>query len=125
MMLDNVLVESVGDQTFLWSEQLELWTRYEPQQITLATAVRAIAFHGLLQTALDFERYLAAVTATFVVHSRAPKSDGFSDANARIERVPEESVTGAKRHPCLCAPLACIVGATYRLPVLSSVFRCR
>ena len=80
MMLDDVLVESVGGQTFLWSEQLELWTRYEPQQITLATAMRAIALHGLLQTALDFERYLAAVTATFVVHSRAPKSDGFSDA---------------------------------------------
>jgi hypothetical protein len=75
-----VLDESVGGQTFLWSEHLELWTRYEPQQITLATAMRAIALHGLLQTALDFERYLAAVTATFVVHSRAPKSDGVSDA---------------------------------------------
>ena len=88
-MLDNVLVESVGDQTFLWSEQLELRALHEPQQITLATAMRAIALHGLLQPALDFERYLAAVTATFVVHSRAPKSDGFSDANARIERVPD------------------------------------
>jgi hypothetical protein len=39
--------------------------------------MRAIALHGLLQTALDFERYLAAVTATFVVHSRAPKAMGF------------------------------------------------
>lgn len=80
MMLDDVLVESVAGQTFLWSEQLELWAWHEPQQITLATAMRAIALHGLLQIALDFERYLAAVTTTLVVHLRAPKRDRFSDA---------------------------------------------
>jgi hypothetical protein len=38
--------------------------------------MRAIALHGLLQTALDFERYLPAVTATFVVHLRARPSAG-------------------------------------------------
>jgi hypothetical protein len=76
MMLDDVLVESVGDQIFLWSEQIELRTWHEPQQITLAAAMRAIALHGLLQTALDFEGHLAAVTATSVVHLRAPPGAG-------------------------------------------------
>lgn len=37
--------------------------------------MRAIALHGLLQTALDFEGYLPAMTATFVVHLFAPKCD--------------------------------------------------
>ena len=73
MMLDDVLVERVGGEAFLWSEQLELWSWHEPQQISLATAMRAIALHGLLQSALDFKGYLSAVTATFVVHLVAPK----------------------------------------------------
>jgi hypothetical protein len=38
--------------------------------------MRAIALHGLLQTALDFEGHLAAVTATSVVHLRAPPGAG-------------------------------------------------
>ena len=68
MMLDDVLVESVGHQAFLCREQRELWSWHEPKQITLATAMRAIALHGLFQGALDFEGNLPAMTATFVVH---------------------------------------------------------
>jgi hypothetical protein len=34
--------------------------------------MRAIALHGLFQSALDFEVNLPAMTATFVVHLLAP-----------------------------------------------------
>jgi len=47
--------------------------------------MRAIALHGLLQTALDFEGYLSAVTPTFVVHLSAPKSEYSQMTNARID----------------------------------------
>jgi hypothetical protein len=79
-MPDDVLIESVSHQAFLWSEQLELWPWHEPQQISFATAMRAIALHGFFQAALDFDGYLPAVTATFVVHLLAPKSGRYSAA---------------------------------------------
>ena len=87
--------------------------------------MRAIALHGLLQTALDFERYLAAVTATFVVHSRAPKSPGFLMLNARIERVPEPKVLREPNGTPVWAPLVhgrrhvSLAGLPLGLPVLA------
>jgi hypothetical protein len=64
----------------------------------MADAMRAIALHGLLQTALDFEGYLSAVKATFVVHLRAPKSDYFQMTNARIDWTPEPKALREPSH---------------------------
>lgn len=73
MMLDYVGVERVSRQIRLRVQKIELLSRHEPQQVSLATAMRTIAFNRLLQYTLNLEGYLPAVTATSVVHVRAPE----------------------------------------------------
>lgn len=47
--------------------------------------MRTIALHGLLQSALDLEGYLAAMTTAFVIHLLAPKVTAFQMPNVKVE----------------------------------------
>lgn len=55
VMLDGVSVKRVCAELFLRSEKPQLFPRHEPKQITLPTAMRAIAFYNLLGGTLDFK----------------------------------------------------------------------
>jgi len=68
MMLDGVLVEGVDRNRRLGRLQLELSARHEPEQITFAAAMGAVAFHRRIERAFDFEFDLAAVATTLVRH---------------------------------------------------------
>lgn len=68
MMLDHVFVEGVGGEIALGRLEFQLFLRREPQEIALAAAMRAVAFHQLLDLAFDFEGDLSAMTGAFVGH---------------------------------------------------------
>jgi hypothetical protein len=67
MMVDGVLVESIGAVASFPGCEPKLLTRDEPQEIPLAAAVRAIALLDLRELSLDLERNVSAV-ATSLVH---------------------------------------------------------
>jgi len=63
-MVDDVLVELVGRHVLLGRLEVELVARDEPEQIALATAVRAVALLDFREIAFDFKRDATAVTAS-------------------------------------------------------------
>src|SRR5699024_9337229 len=66
VMPDHVLVECVRGQILFGAEQPQVLPRHEPQQIALAAAMRAIAFHDLFRVAVHFERDATAMTTALV-----------------------------------------------------------
>jgi hypothetical protein len=71
-MLDNVLVERVRADIFVRRKHTQLVAPHKPQERSFARTHRAIASHCPIEIALDFERYLAAVAATLVLHVSSP-----------------------------------------------------
>jgi hypothetical protein len=67
-MLDDVPVESVGAQAVRPVVELQVLVRDERQQVTLATAVGAVALHHLIDAGLELERDIAAMAAAPVFH---------------------------------------------------------
>jgi hypothetical protein len=65
-MFDYVLVERVTGEVILRCREPQLVTRQEPEQITFAATVRAIALHDLLNFAVDVECDATAMAATLV-----------------------------------------------------------
>src|SRR5690606_14928009 len=72
MVLDRMAVERVGGQRRLRRLQSELPARHEPEQIALAAAMRAIAFHHFVELALHFEADLPAMAAALMAHRCIP-----------------------------------------------------
>jgi hypothetical protein len=67
-MFDDVLVERVRGEIISRCREPQLVTRHEPEQITFAAAVRAIALDDLLNFAINLECDPTAMTAALVHH---------------------------------------------------------
>ena len=72
VMLNDVLVESIGRQVSFGRSEPKLFARHEPQQEAFSTAVSAIAFHSLLKLPVDFKRNASAMATAFVDHGAIP-----------------------------------------------------
>jgi len=67
-MFNDMLVERVGADIVFRRNQAHLIARHKPQERAFTAAHGAIARHRAGEFAFDFKGYLAAVTATFVLH---------------------------------------------------------
>jgi hypothetical protein len=69
MMIDDMLVESIGRKVFRRRLQSKLRARHEPKQIALPAAMGTIAFHYGIEVAFDSECDLPAMTTPFMTHA--------------------------------------------------------
>src|SRR5690606_4973530 len=73
VVLDPMRVERIRRELRLARLEPQVLARHEPQQVTLAAAMRAVAVHHLRELAFDLVRDLPAVAASRVHHSsRSP-----------------------------------------------------
>lgn len=68
MMLYEVLVEGIGGKRGFRRLKRKLGAGHEPEQITLAAAMGAVALHCCIEGALNLECDLPAMATTFVCH---------------------------------------------------------
>jgi hypothetical protein len=75
VVLDDVLVESVGSELAFGRGELKLLAGHEPQQVTLPAAVGTIALHDLPELAVDFKGDATAMATALVDHRLPPSVD--------------------------------------------------
>jgi hypothetical protein len=79
MMLDDVLIKSVGRQVAFRCGQTQLLPRDKPQQVAFAAAMRAITLRDLPKFTLDLESDTTAMAAAFVSHRYSFFAAGFEN----------------------------------------------
>src|SRR5690606_1067962 len=86
MMPDPMRVEGVRRELRLAGLEPHALPRHEPQQVSLAAAMRAVAVDDLGNLPFDVVRDLSAVTASRVHHRHAPRrpSSAPPSSNSRI-----------------------------------------
>jgi hypothetical protein len=68
MVLDDVFIEGIRREIAFGSLKLEFFPRRKPEQVALAAAMRAVAFHELFDLAFDLKSNASAMTGAFISH---------------------------------------------------------